>query len=68
MFYDLLQLINTLEPSDAGLIIKSLIDYEMSGLSWDWTDANLKYIYDIGVTQLDRGKLLYEQKYGSNND
>jgi hypothetical protein len=67
MFYDLLQLINSLEENDAGLIIKSLIDYELYGLIWEWSNPQLKYIYHIGKNQLDRGKQLFEQKYGSNN-
>ena len=67
MFYDLLHMINTLEPHHAGLIIKSLIDYELKNEVWNWensTNDNLKYIYSVGKSQLDRGKQLFQQKYG----
>jgi hypothetical protein len=71
MFYDLLHLINSLEPFDAGMIIKSLIDYEIHNKEWNWdysSDETKKYIYSMGKAQLDRGKQLFEQKYGSNNE
>jgi hypothetical protein len=68
MFYDLLHLINSLNVSDAGILVQSLIDYELKGTLYDWTDSKLEYIYNIGINQLDRGKQLFEQKYGSNNE
>ena len=71
MFYDLLHLINSLEPFDAGMIIKSLIDYEINNKEWNWdrsSDDTLRYIFAIGKSQLDRGRQLFEEKYGNNND
>ena len=68
MFYDLLHLINSLNVSDAGILVQSLIDYELKGKLYDWTDNRLGYIYEIGISQLDRGKQLFEQKYGNTDE
>lgn len=64
LFYDLLHLINSLNVSDAGVVVQSLIDYELKGKLYDWTDSKLDYIYNIGINQLDRGREIFHERYG----
>ncbi len=64
LFYDLLHMINSLSDKDAGLIIRSLIDYEIDGHDYTFEKSSLQFIFDVGKKQLDRGRELFDERYG----
>lgn len=67
LFYDLLHMINALNENEAGLIIKALIDYEIEGIIGGWEKSSLAYIFEVGKKQLDRGRELFDNRYGEDN-
>lgn len=68
MFYDVLHMINALGDKQAGGVIKSLIDYEIDGHNYIFENSSLQYIFDVGKKQLDRGRELFEERYGDQDE
>jgi hypothetical protein len=68
LFYDVLHMINALNDKEAGAVIKSLIDYEIEGYDYAFATSSLQYIFDIGRKQLDRGRELFDERYGNNDE
>jgi len=67
LFYDLLHMINALNEEEAGQVIKALIEYEMQGIVGKWEKGSLEYIFGVGKNQLDRGRELFDSRYGEDN-
>ena len=68
LFYDLLHMINSLSDKDAGSIIRSLIDYEIEGYDYTFEKSSLQFIFDVGKKQLDRGRELFDERYGESDE
>jgi hypothetical protein len=64
LFYDILHMINALPAEEAGQVIKALIDYEMETIVHGWKKSSLAYIFGVGRNQLDRGRQLFDERYG----
>jgi hypothetical protein len=68
LFYDVLHMINALNDKQAGLVIKSLIDYEIEGYDYMFENSSLQYIFEVGKKQLDRGRELFIERYGDSDE
>jgi hypothetical protein len=68
LFYDVLHMINALHEDEAGQVIKALIDYEINGVVSGWKKSSLAYIFGVGKEQLDRGRELFNERYGDNDE
>ena len=64
MFYDLLYALKALPDADAGAVIKALVDYEIYDIDKGFIEGRLDSIYEMGRHQLDRGREIFEERFG----
>ena len=68
LFYDLLYAIDSLEECDAGSVVKAMIEYEVHGLDSEFTNNDrLNSILNMAKYQIDRGRELFNERFGDNN-
>ena len=64
VFYDLLYALDSLSDEQAGTVLKALIEYEIYKLECQFNNARLNSIYEMGKYQLDRGREIFEERFG----
>ena len=64
LFYDFLYALDALEDSQAGTIMKALIEYELYDLECSFNNRRLNSIYESGKHQLDRGREIFHERFG----
>lgn len=71
LFYDLLELVYTLDEQQAGKLFKAIVNYEFDEVydsSVFETDESAYIIYKMAISQLDYGKRNFVEKFGGNDE